>query len=73
MGCERDDRTGGSATAGAFGPFILPEGTERVIVELTQFTLVVGGASRSADPAAERRLGTLEVRLSSAAVHWVPA
>ena len=73
MGSERDDRAGGSETAGAFGPFILPHGTERVIVELRQVTVVTGRAPRPAkSPPDEKRLGTLEVRLSPAAGHWTP-
>lgn len=38
MGSGRDARWGGRETAGAFGPFVFPEDTERVIAEREQIT-----------------------------------
>lgn len=73
MGGERDARPGGSETAGAFGPFALPEGTERLNVTLTQITLVRPGSPSPTTQVTDRILGTLEVDLSSAAGYWTPA
>lgn len=73
MGGERDARPGGSETAGAFGPFMFPEETKRVNVELSQITLVPTDAPRPAAAATGRRLGTLELEITSGAAYWTPA
>ncbi|MFN7151017.1 MAG: hypothetical protein ACK4V6_16255 [Microthrixaceae bacterium] len=73
LGGERDARPGGSETAGAFGPFVFPEATERVIVRLSRITVARSGAPFPAQAADERRLGALEVDMSSGAAHWEPA
>lgn len=73
MGAERDARPGGSETAGAFGPFVLPEGTERVSIELSQFTLGPTDSQRGVETPEERRLGTVELDIASGAAHWTPA
>jgi len=73
MGGERDARPGGSETVGAFGAFILPEGTKRLLVELSQIALVPIDAPRTAGGGTERRLGTLEIEITAGAAHWVPA
>ena len=73
MGAERDGRPAGSETAGAFGPFVFPEGTERVRVRLRQVTLVPVDAPRVTETAAERWLGTLDLDVRAGAAHWTPA
>jgi len=73
LGGEREGRPGGSETAGAFGPFVFPEGTERVTVELRQITLVPVDAPRAMEVNGERRLGTLELEIPSGAAQWTPA
>lgn len=73
MGGERDARPAASETAGAFGPFVFPDGTKRLNVELSQVTLVATGAPSPAETATERRLGTLELEITSGAAHWTPA
>jgi len=73
LGGEREGRPGGSETAGAFGPFVFPEGTERVTVELRQITLVPADAPRAMEVNGERRLGTLELEIPSGAAQWTPA
>ncbi len=68
MGGEREARAGGAETAGAFGPFVLPEETKRLTVTLARVILVRPGAPSSAPGDSDR---TLEVDLASGTAHWV--
>lgn len=72
MGGERDARAGRAETVGAFGPFVLPEETTRLVATVAQIAL-----SRSGEPSPPTRgagdLGTVEVDLVSGAAHWTPA
>ena len=72
MGGERDARTDGAETSGAFGPFVLPEATERVTATLTQIT-ISRPAAPHASPRSAGRLGTFELDIASGAAHWTPA
>lgn len=72
MGSERDARPGGSETAGAFGPFVLPEATKRVTVELEQISIAPTDSPRRTESGSERRLGTLEIELTSGTARWTP-
>lgn len=73
MGSERDARAGGAESSGAFGPFILPEATERITATLSQIFVVRVGGPLPSGSGTERQLGTLEVEISSGTVTWTPA
>jgi hypothetical protein len=73
MGGERDARAGLAESSGAFGPFILPEATERITATLTQISVVRVGAPPPSDGGADRQLGILEVEVPPGAVNWTPA
>ena len=73
MGGERDARADGAETSGAFGPFVLPEATERVTATLTRIAISRPGAPPPSN-SVTKRLGTLEVETSSpGAARWTPA
>jgi hypothetical protein len=74
MGSERDGETGGAETRGAFGPFVLPQGTERVIATVSQIHIFQGGAVPApSGRVPDRQLGTLDVTISSGTATWTPA
>jgi len=73
MGSERDARPGGSETAGAFGPFVLLEGTKRVNVALDRITIAPADPPRRTQSPAQRSFGTLEIELTSGTARWTPA
>lgn len=72
MGGERAMTLGGPSTEGAFGPFVLPEGTKRLTASLTRVT-IFRPESRPVGDTTERPLGTLHVDVASGAAHWSPA
>ena len=71
-GEEREVAAGGPVTRGAFGPFVLPDATAEIRVELTEISKTVGGVG-PVDSAPERRLGELVIDLASASATWHPA
>jgi hypothetical protein len=73
-GGERDAIPGRSETKGAFGPFVLPDQTKRIAVELSAVTIVPDGARTPPDlPRTDPLLGTLDIELPSGAARWTPA
>ncbi len=68
-GGERDFNPGPDVTYGAFGPFVLPEGTRQVAISLTNDAITTDGAPPH-DDGPNRELGELLIDLTSGAVHW---
>lgn len=72
LGGERDGRPGGNETEGAFGPFVLPEGTQRVIVEFSEIRLIPVDSATATEAYPRRQIGTLELEITSGTANWSP-
>lgn len=72
VGGERDFYPGPDGTPGAFGPFVLPEGTSRITIRLTNDGITVNGVP-PADDTPSRLLGHLHIDLSNETALWQPA
>jgi len=70
-GAERDATPGATVTEAAIGPFILPEGTEKVTVHLVDAVVTTTGQqATSGEP--DRDLGEVVVDLRVGTVRWQP-
>ena len=68
-GGEREVGVGGESTHGAFGPFVLPDGTRTIAFDLSQFGVTRDGVA-PLDDSPERALGTLVVDLETQTTTW---
>lgn len=71
-GGERDATAGAPVTSGAFGPFVMPEGTRMVTVDLVNIGLTTNGVPPE-DDSPNRALGALHIDLATASARWQPA
>lgn len=68
-GGEREVGVGGASTHGAFGPFVLPDGTRTIAFDLSQFGVTRNGVG-PLDDSPERALGTLVVDFETRRATW---
>lgn len=68
-GGERDATVGADVTAGAFGPFVVPEGTQSVTLDLVNIGLWTNDMPPE-DDSPGRALGSLHIDLETASASW---
>ncbi len=74
VGGEQQPASAGSAeTVGALGPFVLPEATRRVTIELAEVMPVDSVDNSRREDENTRIAGRLEIDVSSGRASWTPA
>jgi hypothetical protein len=73
VGGEQDAIRSGDETQGAIGPFVLPDPTRRVIIELAEVMIDRSVENRPRGDEGERIAGRLEIDIPAGQASWTPA